>query len=107
LDLVIASSTKVAVIRPSSVVTTLAGAACYLTLTRLRLCTSSVNWCYMSPRKVGNQIRIVSYYSPEAIARLTKLSEVTRVRQAEYLREALDDLLRKKDYTAVLRKAAK
>ena len=45
----------------------------------------------MSPSKAGNQIRILSYYAP----------------QAEYLREALDDLLRKKEYQAILRKAAK
>ncbi len=86
---------------------TLAGAACYMSIVTLLLCTSSVNRCHMSPRKVGNQIRIVSYYAPEAIEKLAKLSDVTRVRQAEYLREALDDLLRKKEYAAILRKAAK
>jgi hypothetical protein len=45
------------------------------------------------------------YYSPEAVKQLRALSEVTRVPQAAYLREALDDLLKK--YAATLRKAAK
>ena len=45
--------------------------------------------------KVGNQIKIVSYYPPDQVAALTKLSDATRVPKAEYLREALDDLLKK------------
>jgi hypothetical protein len=57
----------------------------------------------MSPKQVGKQIRIVSYYTPEAIEQLKRLCATTRIRQAEYLREALDDLLRK--YAATLRKA--
>jgi predicted DNA-binding protein len=47
----------------------------------------------------------MGYYSPEAVRRLRALSEATRVPQAAYLREALDDLLKK--YAAALRKAAK
>jgi Ribbon-helix-helix domain len=49
----------------------------------------------MTPVKVGKQVRIVSYYSPEAMERLKGLSESTRVPQAAYLREALDDVLHK------------
>jgi hypothetical protein len=53
----------------------------------------------------GNQAPITSYYEPSAVQQLKKLSEATRVPQAVYLREALDDLLKK--YAATLRKAAK
>jgi hypothetical protein len=49
----------------------------------------------MSLRKVGNQVRVVSYYSPEAIEQLKHLSASTRIQQTVYLREALDDLLKK------------
>ena len=56
----------------------------------------------MSPTKVGKQIRIVSYYTPEAIEQLKRLRGATRVNQAVYLREALDDLLKK--YAETLRK---
>jgi Ribbon-helix-helix domain len=38
---------------------------------------------------------------------VAKLSEMTRVGQAEYLREALDQLLQEKEYQAILRKAAR
>ena len=51
--------------------------------------------------KVGKQIKIVSYYPPDQVAALTKLSGATRVPKAEYLREALDDLLKK--YTSSVR----
>lgn len=47
----------------------------------------------------------MGYYSPEAVKRLKALSKATRVPQAAYLREALDDLLKK--YTAASRKAGK
>ena len=53
----------------------------------------------------GNQVQITSYYEPEAAEQLKALSKATRVPQAAYLREALDDLLKK--YAATLRKAAK
>jgi len=42
---------------------------------------------------------------PAQIEQLKRLSETTRVPQAVYLREALDDLLKK--YAATLRKAVK
>jgi predicted DNA-binding protein len=51
----------------------------------------------------GNQIQVTSYYEPETVQRLKALSGITRVPQAAYLREALDDLLKK--YGATLRKA--
>lgn len=59
----------------------------------------------MTPAKYGNQLKIASYYPPEMVVQLKRLSDVTRIPQAAYLREALDDLLKK--YTSTLRKAAK
>lgn len=59
----------------------------------------------MTAMKVGKQIRIVSYYTPEAIEKLDRLSAATRITKAVLLREALEDLLKK--HTVVLRKAAK
>ena len=59
----------------------------------------------MSAMKVGKQAKIVSYYTPAAIEQLKKLSDITRVPQAAYLREALDDLLKK--YAGTLRKVPK
>jgi hypothetical protein len=59
----------------------------------------------MTAMKVGKQIRVISYYSPESFEQLKRLCAATRVTQAVYLREALDDLLKK--YAATLRKAAK
>jgi hypothetical protein len=56
----------------------------------------------MAPAKYGNQVKIASYYSPETIEQLKRLSDATRISQAAYLREALDDLLKK--YAATLRK---
>ena len=56
----------------------------------------------MAPSKYGNQVKIASYYSPETIEHLKRLSDATRISQAAYLREALDDLLKK--YAATLRK---
>ena len=57
----------------------------------------------MVTKEKGNQAQITSYYDPSAVARLKALSETTRVPQSVYLREALDDLLKK--YAATLRKA--
>lgn len=54
----------------------------------------------MPPQKVGHQVRIISYYSPEAFAKLKRLSEDTRIPQSVYLREALDDLLSKYSATS-------
>ena len=59
----------------------------------------------MAPAKHGNQAKLMGYYSAEAVEQLKKLSDITRVPQAVYLREALDDLLKK--YAATLRKTAK
>jgi predicted DNA-binding protein len=59
----------------------------------------------VSPAKYGNQVKIASYYQPETIEQLKRLSDATRISQAAYLREALDDLLKK--YAATLRKAGK
>jgi predicted DNA-binding protein len=59
----------------------------------------------MVSKDKGNQTAITSYYDPDAVQRLRALSAATRVPQAAYLREALDDLLRK--YASTLRKAAK
>jgi hypothetical protein len=53
----------------------------------------------------GNQASITGYYEPSAVKQLKTLSELTRVPQSAYLREALDDLLKK--YAGTLRKAAK
>lgn len=59
----------------------------------------------MISKAKGNQTAITGYYDPDAAQQLKTLSEKTRVRQAEYLREALDDLLKK--YAVTMRKAAK
>jgi len=45
--------------------------------------------------KVGNQQKIVSYYSQEAIAKLDRLAADKDRTKATLLREALDDLLEK------------
>lgn len=49
----------------------------------------------MISKDKGNQVQMTSYYDPSAIAHLRALSETTRIPQAAYLREALDDLLSK------------
>ena len=59
----------------------------------------------MTAMKVGKQIKVVSYYTPEAIEQLNRLSAATRITKAVLLREALDDLLRK--HTATLRKVGR
>lgn len=56
---------------------------------------TSVKVWHSQIMQVGKQIKIVSYYPPDQVAALTKLSDATRVPKAEYLREALDDLLKK------------
>jgi predicted DNA-binding protein len=56
----------------------------------------------MVSKPKGNQAPITSYYDPDAVQRLKALSDATRVPQAAYLREALDDLLKK--YSGTLRK---
>ena len=57
----------------------------------------------MVSKSKGNQTQLAGYFAPEAVAQLRKLSDLTRVPQSAYLREALDDLLVK--YASVLRKA--
>jgi predicted DNA-binding protein len=59
----------------------------------------------MVSRSKGKQSQVTSYYDPEAVHKLKALSEATRVPQSAYLREALDDLLKK--YATTLRKAHK
>ena len=49
----------------------------------------------MISRAKGKQAQITSYYDPEVVDRLKALSDATRVPQSVYLREALDDLLKK------------
>jgi hypothetical protein len=56
----------------------------------------------MVSKDKGKQAAITSYYDPGAVQRLKTLSAATRVPQAVYLREALDDLLKK--YAATLKK---
>ena len=57
----------------------------------------------MISKPKGKQVPISGYYDPDIVRRLQRLTEVTRVPQAVYLREALDDLLGK--YASILRKA--
>jgi len=57
----------------------------------------------MVSKPKGTQTPITSYYNPAAVKQLKALSDSTRVPQAAYLREALDDLLRK--YATTLNKA--
>lgn len=45
--------------------------------------------------KKGNRAAVTIYIDPESLESLKKLSEDTRVPQAVYWREALDDLLEK------------
>lgn len=59
----------------------------------------------MVSKSKGNQVQMAGYYDPDAVQRLKSLSETTRVPQSAYLREALDDLLKK--YAGTLRKAGK
>jgi predicted DNA-binding protein len=56
----------------------------------------------MISKAKGNQTAITGYYDPDAAQRLKALSETTRVPQPVYLREALDDLLKK--YAGALRR---
>jgi hypothetical protein len=57
----------------------------------------------MVSKPKGSQIQVMGYFSPEAATQLKRLSLATRVPQSAYLREALDDLLKK--YAGTLRKA--
>jgi len=55
----------------------------------------------MVSKPKGNRTQLLGYYDPSAVKHLRLLSKLTRVPQSVYLREALDDLLRK---YSVLRK---
>lgn len=59
----------------------------------------------MVSKDKGKQKQVTTYYPPEGIEQLKRLSDITRVPQAVYLREALEDLLKK--YAGTLRKAVK
>lgn len=59
----------------------------------------------MSATQKGKQLQLCSYYAPEVVGQLKRLSEATRVPLAVYMREAAEDLLKK--YAAALRKAGK
>jgi predicted DNA-binding protein len=59
----------------------------------------------MVSKSKGNQVQVTSYYEPAIVQKLKALSEATRVPQAAYLREALEDLLKK--YAGALRKASR
>ena len=59
----------------------------------------------MVSKSKGNQTQMAGYYSADAVAQLRKLADLTRVPQSAYLREALDDLLKK--YAHVLRPAGR
>lgn len=59
----------------------------------------------MVSKSKGRQKPVTTYYPPESIEQLKRLSEITRVAQAVYLREALDDLFAK--YAHVLRPAGR
>lgn len=56
----------------------------------------------MVSKPKGNRTQLLGYYEPAAVKQLRLLSKLTRVPQSVYLREALEDLLRK---YSVLRKA--
>jgi predicted DNA-binding protein len=54
----------------------------------------------VAPAKFDSQLKLASYYPPELVARLKRLTDATRIPQAAYLRAALENLL-KKDAPAV------
>ena len=53
----------------------------------------------MVSKSKGKRTQLLGYYDPSAVEQLRLLSKRSRVPQSVYLREALDDLLRK--YLAV------
>ena len=55
----------------------------------------------MVSKPKGKRTQLLGYYDPGAVKHLRLISKLTRVPQSMYLREALDDLLRK---YSVLRK---
>jgi predicted DNA-binding protein len=56
----------------------------------------------MSPRPNLKRVATTVYLEGEQSDALRRLSEATRVTQANYIREAIDDLLKK--YSSALRK---
>lgn len=58
-------------------------------------------------RKKGNRVHLDIYLDPDKHEQLQRLSELTLVPMAAYLRKAVDELLAKKEHTATLRKAGK
>ena len=46
-------------------------------------------------KEKGNQVQVSFYLAPETLQQVKDLSERTRVSQAAYFREAVDDLLKK------------
>lgn len=52
----------------------------------------------------GRQVQVSLYLPPELAEKLKQLSEKTRVSQAAYFREAVEDLVEK--YAAMLRSAS-
>lgn len=61
---------------------------------------NSNRYCEVVSKPKGNQVQVLGYYSPDAAEQLRKLSETTHIPQAALLREALDDLLKKRSGTA-------
>ena len=49
----------------------------------------------MVSKPKGKRTQVLGYYEPGTVKQLQLLSKLTRVPQSVYLREALDDLLRK------------
>jgi Ribbon-helix-helix domain len=58
-------------------------------------------------RKKGNRVHLDIYLDPGKHEQLQRLSELTLVPMAAYLRKAVDDLLSKKEYAAMLRKPSR
>ncbi len=46
-------------------------------------------------KEKGNQVQVSFYLAPETLERVKALSERTRIPQAAYFREAIEDLLKK------------
>ena len=51
------------------------------------------------PKEKGNQVQVSFYLAPETLQRVKDLSEKTRIPQAAYFREAVEDLLKKYEDT--------
>jgi len=49
----------------------------------------------MISKTKGKRTQLLGYYDPGSVKHLRLLSRLTRIPQSVYLREALDDLLRK------------